>query len=328
MAKPNGTFDVYAAGGLGAGNARFGLKVGENVAPAKILYYVDAFAQMFMAYGDYKNRARARSRFMATNLGDEEFCRVFQTYLEKSQQKDLDIAPQAQEITKTAPAGPAPSDPRIRPQKQQGLYYVEYHPLGGTPNMETFKKALQYLASVDGAEIRLNTDETMYAINLTAAEAETFAAMTASDTAANTFEKSVCCIGAAICQQGLRDSHGMWVRTVTALREKGVDTSRLPVLHISGCPSSCSAHQVGAIGLRGAAKKVGDEMKPAFTVFAGGAYGTKDERFGAQIGTLTEDVIPAFLTELANTLNESQQSFDDWYSTHAEDFAALVQKFE
>ena len=38
-ACPDGTFDVYSAGGLG-NNPQFGVKVAEGVAPEKILYYI------------------------------------------------------------------------------------------------------------------------------------------------------------------------------------------------------------------------------------------------------------------------------------------------
>ena len=284
---------------------------------------------MFMAHGDYKNRARARSRFMPVNLGDEEFCKTFQTFLKQSQEKDLSFIPQEYVVAKKAPSSAKPNIARIHSQKQDNLYYVEYHPLGGTPDMAVFKKALQFLSDVEDAELRLNTDESLYAVNLTAEEAIAFAAITEEDTAKNTFEKSVCCIGAAICQQGLRDSHGMWLRTVKALRGSGVDTSYLPKLHISGCPSSCAAQQIGAIGLRGAAKKVDGDMKPAFTVFAGGTYTTPtQERFGAQIGVITEDNIPAFLTALAETLKTKGQTFDEWYGAHTDEFASLVSSFE
>lgn len=70
-------------------------------------------------------------------------------------------------------------------------------------------------------------------------------------------------------------------------------------------------------------------MKPAFTVFAGGTYATPtQERFGAQIGVITEDNIPAFLTALAETLKTKEQTFDEWYGAHTDEFASLVSSFE
>lgn len=328
LAKKNGTFDVYAAGGLGASNPRLGIKVAENVYPTKILYYIDAFAQIFMKYGDYTNRAKARSRFMPTNLGDDEFRRIFQTYLTQAEEKDLDITPVATPITKTAPAAATPTNPRIHPQKQENLYYVSYHPIAGTPDCDVFLRLLQYLATIDGAEIRMNSDETLYAINLTAEEATKAATITETDTAKNTFESSVCCIGAAICQQGLRNSHAMLLHTITVLHENQVNTSLLPQLHISGCPASCGTPQIGAIGLRGAAKKIGDAMQPAFAILAGGSYVATKEKLGTQIGVIMEDNIPAFLTKLADTLQKAGQPFTTWYPEHQNEFAALVNAIE
>lgn len=328
LAKKNGLFDVYAAGGLGAANPRLGVKVAENVEPTKILYYIDAFAQVFMKYGDYTNRAKARSRFMPTNLGDEEFCRIFQTYLNQSEEKNLDITPVSVPVTKKAPASAAPKNPRIHPQKQANLYYVSYHPLAGTPDRDVFLRLLQYLSAVDSAEIRLNPDETLYAINLTAHEAEKVAAITEADTAKNAFEASVCCIGASICQQGLRNSHAMLIHAIHELREKQIDTSLLPQMHVSGCPSSCGTHQIGILGLRGAAKKIGDTMQPAFAIFAGGTYTATQEHLGEQVGVITEDNIPAFLAQLAAVLQKAGQPFTTWYPSHQQDFIALVNAIE
>ena len=70
-ACPDGTFDVYSAGGLG-NNPQFGVKVAEGVAPEKILYYIKAMWLTFRAYGNYENRGKARTRYMQEALGGAE----------------------------------------------------------------------------------------------------------------------------------------------------------------------------------------------------------------------------------------------------------------
>lgn len=328
LAKPNGTFDVYAAGGFGAANPRFGVRVGTDVDPADILYYIDAFPQVFMTYGDYKNRGKNRSRFLIDTMGEDAFVRAFRDALTESKKQDLSFTPIDTAIRKTGPVDAAPANPRIHAQKQEGLYYVTYHPLAGTADPAVFAKLLSFLADTDGAEIRLNADETLYAINLTAAEATQAAAITASDTAMNDFESSVSCIGAAICQHGVRDSRGLLLRAIETFRAEGLDTSRLPQLRISGCPSSCAIQQVGAIGLRGAAKKVNGTMEAAFALFAGGSYDIAAGHLAASYGTLTEEQVLSFFRELAQILNDADQSFADWYPAHAEAFAALAAKYD
>jgi ferredoxin-nitrite reductase len=283
---------------------------------------------MFMACGDYKNRGRARSRFIATQLGDDEFRKVFHRYLTESKQYDFHFLPQSMAITKQGDHTAVPQHSRIHQQKQQGLYYVEYHPLGGTPNKDAFVTLLQYLDDLDDVEIRLSPDETIYIINLTGAEASKVAALTEGDAAKNDFEKSTCCIGAAICQQGLRDSQGMFIHTVAQLRADGVRTDALPSLHISGCPSSCTTHIINPLGLRGAAKKINGEMKPAFTVYAGGNSVAHEERLAVQYGTITEEKIPAFLAALNETLTKAKQPFAEWYAKQEPAFAELVKQYE
>ena len=62
-AREDGLFDVYSAGGLGA-NPKMGALVAGAVEPEDILYYIKAMVKTFMAYGNYENRAKARTRYM------------------------------------------------------------------------------------------------------------------------------------------------------------------------------------------------------------------------------------------------------------------------
>jgi ferredoxin-nitrite reductase len=260
-------------------------------------------------------------------LGDDGFRKAFHQYLREAQQQDLHFLPQVDELKKQGDHT-VPQHHRVHPQKQDGLYYVEYHPLGGVVNVDTFLNVLQYLDGLDDVEIRLSPDESLYIINLTGTEAEKTAALTDGDAAANDFEKSTCCIGAAICQQGLRDSQGMFLHTVERLHKEHVNTDALPQICVSGCPSSCSTHLVKCLGLRGAAKKVEGEMKPAFTVFAGGDMTANQEQIGTQYGTLTEENIPPFFAALNVILTQAALPFAEWYAGNQREFADLVRQYE
>ena len=54
MARLDGRFDVYSAGGLGA-NPKLGLKVGEAVEPEKILFYIRAMWEVFLTFAIARN---------------------------------------------------------------------------------------------------------------------------------------------------------------------------------------------------------------------------------------------------------------------------------
>lgn len=83
------------------------------------------------------------------------------------------------------------------------------------------------------AECRISPDETLYIINLTASEAREVLAIT-SDSAVTPFQHSVSCIGASICQQGVRDSQALLASMLEAVEEAGLPDNALPAIHISG----------------------------------------------------------------------------------------------
>lgn len=126
VANPDHTFDVYCAGGLG-NNPRMGVRVGEHVAPETILYYVSTMVLMFMEFGNYENRAKARTRYMQETLGSEGFVDAYRERLKRALQgQSLTIAVREEAITKTGDAQVL-SDRRVFAQKQHGLYAVYYH---------------------------------------------------------------------------------------------------------------------------------------------------------------------------------------------------------
>ena len=149
VARQDGTFDVYSAGGLG-NNAKMGVLVAESVEGSKILYYIRAMVDMFTTYGNYENRAKARTRYMQDVLGDK-YAEEFQKKLDVVFASGVNMDIPAEKISaEEGAAGKAEADApmhvtktgdgstaegwRVIPQKQEGLYAVAYHPIGGCPN--------------------------------------------------------------------------------------------------------------------------------------------------------------------------------------------------
>lgn len=297
-ARPDGRFDVYSAGGLG-NNPRFGVKAAEAVEPSKILYYIKAMWLTFRAYGNYENRGRARTRYMQESCGGPEaYVKAYNEKLAEvfasGENLDLDLHPAALE---KAGDGSVVSGPRVLEQKQDGLYTVVWHPIGGQPDPAVLCAVSDAMEKMPGAELRLSPDETAYLINLNGAEARTMLALT-HDSAKTLFETSVSCIGGTVCQVGTRDSQGLLRACVAAVREAGLPDGALPQIHISGCPSSCGTHQTGALGFRGASKLVDGKPRSAFTLFAGGCGCQGQEVMGRELGVMLEERIPAFLVEV------------------------------
>lgn len=312
-ATKDGKFDVYSAGGLG-NNPKFGVKAAEGIEPEKILYYIKAMWLTFCAYGNYENRGKARTRYMQEALGGaENYVKAYQEKLKEvfDSGEALDISPEITEVKKSGSSENI-SGPRILQQKQEGLYTVVWHPIGGVPGVESLCALSDTIQDMEDVELRLAPDETAYVINLTGDEAKKVLGAV-KDSASSPFEMSVSCIGAKICQIGLRDSQGLLQACVKAVREAGLPIDALPQIHISGCPSSCGTHQTGAMGFRGASKKAEDgKAQSAFVLYMNGDERQGREAFGRELGVILEEKIPEFLVKLGKAVAQSGKDFTTW----------------
>lgn len=326
-AREDGKFDVYSAGGLG-NHPCFGVKVAEAVEPKDILYYIKAMWLTFLAYGNYENRSKARTRYMQEALGGAaEYKKAFLEKLDEVKKggEDLTVAVSEERITKK-PDGAAPDDNRVIQQKQDGLYTVLWHPIGGQPQPQELVKLYQVISPMEETELRLAPDETVYIINLTGAEAAKVLEAT-EDGARSLFEMSVSCIGAGICQVGLRDSQTLLQNCVDAVRKAGIPEHALPQIHISGCLSSCGTHQTGTIGFRGAVKLVDKKPNPAFILCVNGEERQGEEAMGRELGAILESEIPQFLVELGQAVAESGMDFAEWKKKNPDGLEQLAEKY-
>lgn len=330
-ATKEGTFDVYCAGGLGM-NPLLGVKVASRIEPAMVLYYIKAMWLTFLTYGNYENRRKARTRYMQETLGGpSQYAAAYQDKLKEVLKnsdlylsKDL-LSPVNQSYVSEKKITTIQHDSSIQKrdwrliaQKQEGLYSVAWHPIGGQPDVNVFCKINNMIQSIDGAELRLGPDETAYIINLTQQEAEKILETTARDSAVSLFETSVSCIGASICQIGLRDSQALLSACVKAVRKEGLPIHALPQIHISGCPSSCGTHQTNVIGFRGAMKQINGKPQPGFLLYLNGCEKQGKESIGREIGFLIDKNIPEFLINLGKTVANSGMRFEEWYEKNSE----------
>lgn len=326
VAREDGTFDVYSAGGLG-NNPKMGLKVAEAVEPSKVLYYIKAMVKMFVAYGNYENRGKARTRYMQDTLGVDGYIQAYQKKLEEVMKEetnlDLDVVPTC--ITKQ-PDGVVVSGKRIIPQKQEGLYSVFYHPIGGTPDPGKLRKIYEVIKDMDQVELRLSPDESVYIINCNGKEAQKVLKATA-DGAETIFEASVSCIGASVCQVGVRDSQGLMEQLVAMSREQKFADGILPKVHISGCPSSCGTHQIGRIGFHGCVKVIDKVPNPAFTLHINGYEEQGKERFAEKLGVILEKDIPEFLCTVGKTVELAGVTYEEWIQDHEATLKEIAEKY-
>ena len=327
QAREDGTFSLRVAGGLGALSPSMGVLAEERVVPQEVLYYVRAMIDIFCAHGDYQNRTKARTRFLQETLGQEGLRRaLLDRAAQLKAQGGLDLPRPEAPATPGKAAEGTLCHPRALPQKQPGLYAVKYHPIGGLLPPEKPGQLCALLQHMEGAELRVGPDETLYVINLTAAEAEQVLAATGGG-AQTQFEHSVACVGAAVCQQGVRDSQSALQAAVEAVRAADLPDGALPRVCISGCPSSCAAHQAGAMGFQGCVKPVDKVPQPAFRMFLGGGDQPGRARFGQACAVILESDLPALLVELGRAAAEAGQDWEQWSAGHSAERDAIIAKY-
>ncbi|MGM9913156.1 nitrite/sulfite reductase [Floccifex sp.] len=325
VACQDGTFDVYCCGGLG-NNPRFGVQVASKVQGEDLLYYVKAMRDTFLQHGNYTNRAKARTRYMIEAVGGEQaFKEYFNENLKEAFKEDLKINVSPIVITKQGNGSIEGFN--VIAQKQEGLYSVCYHPLGGNPSLEVLAHLNDALQDMDDVILRLSPDESCYITNLTAQEARIVLDVIKEDSAQNVFETSISCIGASTCQVGLRDSQGLLKTCIEEIRNANLPADALCQIHISGCPSSCGTHQVGKIGFRGHTKVIDKKAYPAFMLYIAGNDMQGSEAMGKEMGAILEEDVPKFLVELGTTIASSHCSFDEWVQSNPNGIEQIASKY-
>ena len=325
IANPDGTFSVYCAGGLGP-NPKMGVLVERHGKPENVSLYVSAMLRLFTRYGDYKVRAKSRSRYLQDTLGEERIKEEYVRCLEEAKKEETPWPVfYAHPVLKSGEG--EIEGPRIFPQKQPGLYGVSYHPMGGCLTQKNIMVLCEVLKNIPDTEIRLSPDGTMYLLHLTAKEVPRILEATGGG-GENLFETSTSCIGVPICQQGLGCSQWLLAHCIERVRKENFPDGVLPRIHISGCPSGCGTHQAASLGFMGCRKKIRGETVPAFRVFINGQAQEPGSRIGEEAGILPEEVIPEFLAELGKTIQKSHKSFEEWLPENKSLFLELVQKYE
>lgn len=339
VATPGHTFDVYIAGGLGV-NPRMGVCAARSVAPEDVLYHIKAMVDTFTTYGNYENRARSRTRYLQDTLGQDGLISAYREKLaEAFASENLKIDPAGIQSAKAAekcPGSgskePAPdktcalTSSRVTAQKQDGLYAVFYQPAGGFLSPAKAAQLSGAIAPMEDVEIRLTPSEGMYFINCTAKEAELLFSLT-DDGAQTLFETSTACVGADTCQVGIGNSQALLQSCIAAVRPEHFADGVLPQIHISGCPSSCAAHQTAAIGFRGGMKQTPNGPVPAFAIFTGGCELQGHEVIADMGKSIAASDIPLFLVELGKMIAAQNTVYEKWIVSNEETLQALIKKY-
>lgn len=321
-ANPDKTFNVYAAGGLG-NNPKLGVFIDKNVDPEDILYYIKAMIDLFTEYGNYQNRAKARTRYLQETLGQDKIKELFlENVCKLKETEHLKLTVEDTKISKSSDTSIQETS-RIKEQKQKNLYSVYYHPVGGFLTTDKFEEIYNTIENFNEVEIRLSPDGAMYIINCTSEEALKAAEVT-NDSAVTQFQCSVSCVGQQRCSIGICDSQQLLKNCLEYVSKYNFKDGVLPKMHISGCVSSCSAHQSALLGFRGMMKRTDEGVKPAFCVYFGGCEEQNNEILSESNEFILAEKIPEFIAKLGTLISESNSTYSQWIKTNSQAMKDLI----
>lgn len=319
-------FKVYLTGGLGK-NAAKSIEFDELIEAKDVLYHVEAMTNFFMAEGDYSNKNKARSRYITARMGEELALDCYKKHLDKvkvNSNLDLEIIPK--EYTKVGIKIDL-NDNRLIEQKQEGLYTIYFHPIGGILKLDILKRILESIEKIDDVEIRLSMSEGIYIRNLNGNEAIRLLEITKNIGGETKLEQSSSCIGVPTCQIGIAESQSLLSDILEYFNKNGFNKDVLPSLRISGCNNSCGTHQIGLLGFAGKKKRVNNEVIEVFELHINGKLGKEDTRLGSIIGDIPRYNIPKFLYELAVKIDELGITYDKFILNHIDDFNKIIDKY-
>ncbi len=325
-------FHVFMAGGMGKDPA-ISLKYPKLIAPEEAIYYVEAYIRTFKELGDYENRSKARSRYIPRRIGENDFLECFEKHLKKVKQEESFERVLVKRTNDKEWTCKEPDTKNRKAQKQPNLYTVILHPRFGKISTKDYHELCHFVdrckqtKQEQEIELRISMEQELYVRNLTFDQSNELLDLMKEDNQTTSVTQSVSCVGVPTCQIGIQNSRALLLSILEMVEKNALDGNLLPRIHISGCPNSCSRHQVAELGFAGKKQNLHGQIFDVYEVYAGGVVKLEQTKMGKYYGTITVDNIPGFILELGQKIEEEELCFEKFYDTREEEFSNIISKY-
>lgn len=304
-------FRIVLAGGLGA-LPRAGIELEPFTRCGDLAATVEAVLRLFRRLGDRDRRGRARLKFVAEAMGEEEFREAViaeRKSIARSAWSDPSDHAEPVPVPARVPGLPVlPRWPGAVPQRQDGTVALPAR----FPAGDLFPDQLRGIAALaekTGASVRLTPDQGILLADLPEPEADFAAAALRSLGAAPPSSVTIVrCAGTETCTVGTTRA-----RAMAALLERELcpgtgeadDGSPGIRVGISGCANGCGRHLLVDVGLQGVSASVptgggANRQAPRYRLFLGGsASGDGRVRFGTPVGRIPVRDVPEAVRRIA-----------------------------
>lgn len=317
-------FELWVAGSLGSA-PRLGHKLREFVSFDEVLPALEAITEFYCLYGERKNPARARLKFLVESWGIEKFRAEFEKLLSefKTKQPPLDEKLACPELLRErAVQNGKPIREGIHPQRQEGLYRVEFWvPLGEMKAIQLRAVAELSRKFADGKAYHTTRQNfEFHWVKLEDIEAllEAMGRVGFHPENSESILNVVACPGTSFCSLAVTSSQGaaqVLMKQMSALScEKDPELRNLRI-NISGCPNSCAKHQIADIGFSGGMTEMDGIRRYGYQLYVGGKFnGEVRGGFPIKKGIPDDLVFPVAETILGlfKELKQAQENFPDF----------------
>jgi sulfite reductase beta subunit-like hemoprotein len=337
-------FEVRAGGGLGAVPMEAGVLY-EWLPADGILGLTQAVLRVFGRYGEKKNRARARMKFLIADRGLDWF------RAEVEREWEVDRASGAEPRREVHPLRPVPDTlawtaggsfeatngeqarwaaSNVVGEREPGRVSVRVRVPRGDLSPTQLRGFAALVAQQVGDSTRITPEQGFLirgvAIGRLQALHEGLVGIGLGGVA-NGVADPITCPGADTCKLGITRPRAV-ARDMEAALDALAVNPRIAGLrvHISGCPNGCAQHAIADIGLYGAARTVNGVVVPHYLVLLGGAAG--GTAFGSALAKVPAGRVGEAVAALARAWPEGE-SFSDWVRrTPRERLKALLEPLQ
>jgi sulfite reductase beta subunit-like hemoprotein len=333
----NGTghrgFRVLVGGGLGSLPTEAALLT-EFLPHEELIPTTEAILRVFKEHGNYRNKHKARLKFVLRAKGIEEFRRlVWEKRVQVTTPAEAFAAPTPVRpplvtLLPTISSGNGNSaeydrwaQHNLQAQRQPGYAVVWIKLPAGTILGNQFRGLADLLDEhgLSAARLAISQDIVIPWTPLPKVK-QIYNRLKGLDLAtpgARTIADVTACRGATTCNLGITRS--LTLADVLAgefAAETDQEVKKLRI-KISGCPNSCGHHHIADIGFYGNARKVGEQQAPYYQLLLGGEVSGSGVRFARQVVPLPAMRIPqalAALLEFYKQQRHPHDSFRNWVS--------------
>jgi sulfite reductase (ferredoxin) len=280
-------FRMVAGGGLGSA-PRVAHPFEAFVPVDDLLPTCEAILRLFDLYGNRKQRARARLKFLVERLGEEELRRRYEEERGKIAAEGItypelpepEANPNLIPWPEVRPAGDGIERwkaTNVVPERTEGLVSVQLNLYRGdisNDQLRTLARLTRTYSAV--GEARLTVQQNIVIISVRADQlGALYDELVTADLArpdAQQLTDVMSCPGAETCNLALVASRQLAALVTDHMTETPSayeDTGGARV-KVSGCPNSCGHHHIASIGFHGTAKKHKGHMAPFYEVHLGG----------------------------------------------------------